>query len=36
MFLEEFKSVVKEKMMHKYITDDIEFSSGSTDEENIN
>ena len=33
VFLEEYKSVVKVKKMHKYITDDIEFSSGGTDEE---
>ena len=33
VFLEECKYVIKEKKIHKYITDDIEISSDS-DEEN--
>ena len=36
VFLEEYKCVVKEKKMPKYITDDTEISSGegNSDEEN--
>ena len=33
VFLEECKYVVKEKEMHKYITDDVETSSDDSDKE---
>ena len=34
MFFKEFKSIVKEKMVIKYMTDDLKISSDDTDKEN--